>query len=238
MKDFPPQLPHGEIQEILSDIFFVTGQVQPNFGGKILKFSRNMAVIRSGKSLTLVNTLRLDKSGLERLDSLGTVENIVKLGSFHGRDDAFYIDRYGAPFWAPQGMTHERRVQTDKELAPDAAGPFPDATVFSFETADVPESILHLTRHDGILITCDSLQNWTGPDEYFDEATATIMKAQGFSHPANIGPGWFNSAKPEHRDFLRLKELNFTHLLSAHGEPLFNDAYQAVSSTIGKNFAD
>lgn len=99
-----------------------------------------MVVVRSGKSLTLVNTLRLDKFGLERLDTLGTVENIVKLGSFHGRDDAFYIDRYGAPFWAPQGMTHERGVQTDKELTPCSAGPIPDATVFSFETADVPEA--------------------------------------------------------------------------------------------------
>ena len=238
MTNFSPQLPHGEIQEIFPDVFFVTGQVQPNFGGNTLNFSRNMVIVRSGKSLSLINTLRLDQAGLQRLDSLGNVENIVKLGSFHGRDDAFYIDCYSVPFWAPQRMAHERGVHTDKELVLGATAPIPDATVFSFETSDVPESILHLTRHDGILITCDSLQNWTGPDEYFDEATATIMKAQGFSHPANIGPGWFNSAKPEHRDFLRLKELNFTHLLSAHGEPLFNDAYQAVSSTIGKNFAD
>ena len=64
------------------------------------------------------------------------------------------------------------------------------------------------------------------------------MKAQGFFRSANIGPGWFNSTKPEHSDFLRLKKLNFAHLLSAHGEPLLSDAYQAVSSTIGKNFAD
>ena len=141
-------------------------------------------------------------------------------------------------FWAPQGITHERGVQTDKELAPGSAGPIPDATVFSFETADVPEAILHLARHDGILITCDSLQNWTSPDEYFDDATATIMKDQGFFRSANIGPGWRNSVKPERSDFLRLKELNFAHLLSAHGEPLLNNAYKAVSSTIEKQFSE
>lgn len=238
MTDFPPQLPHGELKEILPDIFFVTGQVQPNFGGKTLSFSRNMVVIRTGRSLTLVNTLRLDQAGLDKLDSLGTVENIVKLGSFHGRDDAFCIDRYDAPFWAPENMTHERGVQTDKMLVPGQAGPVPDATVFLFETADVPEAILHLVRHEGILITCDSLQNWTGPDEFFDDKSAEIMRLQGFFHPANIGPGWRKSTNPDVSDFERLMQLKFTHLLSSHGEPLLDDAFDAVSSTIKKQFAE
>jgi hypothetical protein len=33
-------------------------------------------------------------------------------------------------------------------------------------------------------------------------------------------------------ELLGLKELNFCHLLSAHGEPLLNDAYEYVVKTL------
>jgi len=49
-----------------------------------------MIVIRTGSSLTLINTLRLDRADLDLLDSIGNVENIMRLGSYNGRDDAFY----------------------------------------------------------------------------------------------------------------------------------------------------
>ncbi|MCP4316377.1 MAG: hypothetical protein GY789_10260 [Hyphomicrobiales bacterium] len=201
-----------------------------------MQFSRNMTIIRDGDTLTLVNSLRLDEEGLARLDELGSVESIVKLGSFHGRDDAFYIDRYGAKLWAPSGMEHERGVKTDALLLPDQKGPCADASVFVYETATTPEALLLLARHGGLLLACDSLQNWSGADQYFDEAAAAMMRANGFFHPANVGPGWRNAANPQASDFARLKKLEFRHLISAHGDPLLNEAHQAVSATINKLF--
>ena len=121
MTEFPAQLPHGEIREVLPDVFFVTGQTRPTFGSQTLQFSRNMSVVRDGDALTLVNTMRLDAAGLARLDELGSVKNLVKLGFFHGRDDAFYLDRYGATLWSLPGMEHERGVQTQAELVPGRA---------------------------------------------------------------------------------------------------------------------
>lgn len=236
MTDFPPQLPHGKIQEIFPDVFFVMGQTRPEFGGKSWQFSRSMTVIRDGDALTLVNTLRLDDEGLARLDQLGSVKNLVKLGSFHGRDDAFYADRYGATLWSFSGMEHERGVKTDRELVPGQAGPCPDASVFVFETSAVPEGLLVLDRHGGMLISCDSLQNWSGPDEHFDEPSAAMMAAQGFFRPANVGPGWRNAAQPQSRDFERLRELNFRHLFSAHGAPLLDGAHEALSTTFDELF--
>ena len=100
---FPPALAHGDLEEVYPDVFFVTGMSKPNFQGKDFQFSRNMTVVREGKSLTLVNTVRLDATGLERLDALGSVANVVRIGAFHGRDDAFYADRYHAPLWALPG---------------------------------------------------------------------------------------------------------------------------------------
>jgi hypothetical protein len=237
MTEFPIQLPHGPLREVLPDIFFVSGQSRPDFGGRTLQFSRNMLVVRDGQDLTLLNTLRLDSAGLAALDALGTVRSIVKLGSFHGRDDAFYLNRYDAPFWAPEGMSHERDVTATHHLVAGGAVPVTDGTSFLFETASSPEAILHLGRHNGILISCDSLQNWTEADEFFDEATAALMAKQGFFHPANVGPGWRRSVSPEARDFARLKSLNFRHLLSAHGQPLLNDAHAAVHDTIERLFS-
>ena len=63
-----------------------------------------------------------------------------------------------------------------------------------------------------------------------------MLREQGFFRPANVGPGWRNSGKPEASDFARLKALSFRHLLSAHGAPLLGDAHQALSATFDELF--
>ena len=193
-----------------------------------------MVVIRDYRLLTLVNTIRLDEAGLAALDALGTVSNIVKLGAFHGRDDAFYIDRYGADLWAPPGMTYSRGEKTDQMLTDGKAGPNPDATAFVFDTPKLPEAILHLKRHHGVLIACDSFQNMSGPDEYFNAAATEAKARLGFFKKAVIGPGWRKFAEPKTGDIERVLKLEFRHLLSAHGEPLLDEAYSAVSTTLGE----
>jgi hypothetical protein len=54
------------------------------------QFSRDMTVVRDGNALTPINSIRLDGAGLAQLDALGRVAQVVKIGSLHGRDDAFY----------------------------------------------------------------------------------------------------------------------------------------------------
>lgn len=230
----PEQLPHGSLEEVLPGIFVVMGQTRPNFGGQQLEFTRTMTVIRDGSELTLVNTLRLDADALAELETLGTVRHVVKLGSFHGRDDAFYIQRYGAAMWAFSGMPHGRGVKTDHELVPGQAGPTPDSTSFRYESSETPEGHLLLARHGGILLACDSLQNMAGPDEWFDEETGTLMAEKGFFGEANVGPGWRGSANPQAADFERLTALSFCHLISAHGPPRLNSAHEAVSATVAR----
>ena len=235
MSDFPALLPHCDIQEILPDVFFLKGLIRVE-SDPISEFSRNMIIIRDGDSLTLVNTIRLNDAGLAHLESLGTVRQLVKLGAFHGRDDAFYIDRYKIPLWAPMGMTYSRGEKTDKALEENVPGPTPDASVFVFDTPKLPEAALILERCSGILITCDSLQNMMGPDEYFNDHAAESKRRLGFFHKATVAPGWLKYAEPKTHDLVRLKELKFRHLLSAHGEPLLNDAHEAVCATMGRLF--
>ncbi|MFT7519928.1 MAG: hypothetical protein ACI9MC_002072, partial [Kiritimatiellia bacterium] len=194
MANLPKSLPHGPLQQVFPDIYTVKGQINVGPGGAIAG-SRNMTVVREDGKLTLLNTVRLDHRGLLELDALGTVSHIVKLGSFHGRDDAFYVRRYpNACFWAPPGMPHELGVVTDRELGPESM-PLLGTQSFVFATASNVEAIIRLDREGGILIPCDSLQNVETPDEYYnDKAKVALAKFMG---RALIGLGWFNATKPE-----------------------------------------
>ncbi len=222
----PPALDHGEIVSVFDDVFIVAGAMRtaPDLGGR--QFSRNMVILRDGEELTLVNTMRLDDDGLQALDRLGTVRHLVKLGGFHGRDDAFYASRYpAARVWAPRGMAHGRGVTTDCELSSDA-GPTGDASAVVFESPGLVEALLVLEREGGIVVSCDCLQNWEGPDQFFDAASSESM-ARMFGR-VKFGPGWLSKGKPTRADFQRLADLEFRHLLPGHGSVLLHDAREAL----------
>jgi hypothetical protein len=231
MVEFPPQLPHGCFKELFPDVFFLTGQIRIE-SDPVSEFSRNMVVVREGDGLTLVNSIRLDDAGLAALDALGNVRNIVKLGGFHGRDDAFYLDRYAADLWAPDGMTYSRGEKTDRMLADGQNGPIAASVAFVFDTPKIPEAMLLIELHGGILLTCDSFQNMLGPDKYFNEAATKSKRRLGFFKSAVVGPGWRKFAEPKQSDLKRVLELNFSHLVSAHGEPLLDGAFKAVANSI------
>src|SRR5262249_5343996 len=132
MPDLQPALPHGELREIFGGIFFVTGTSRATFMGLSWQFSRNMTVVREGKALTIVNSVRLNDVGLRALDALGKVTNIVKIGAFHGIDDAFYLERYGARLWALPGATHDNGKVTDVELKVGGPMPIANSRLFVF----------------------------------------------------------------------------------------------------------
>ena len=134
----------------------------------------------------------------------------------------------------PKKAGLEPYMEPDVWLTEESTLPIADARLKIFTTSKPPEALCLVERHGGILIACDSLQNMTGPDEYFDERSAAMMEAQGFFHAANVGPGWRNAAKPEASDFTRLKAMEFRHLVSAHGEPLLDDAQTALGATFTK----
>lgn len=230
MSGFPDAMPHGPIREVFSDVFFVTGTMRGEFFGSDWQFSRNMTVVREDGDLTLVNSVRLNDEGLAQLDGLGTVKNVVRLGDMHGLDDRFYLDRYDADFWALPGMDIEDGIAGHKELVPDGEMPFSGCTLFAFRTSTRPEGILRLERDGGIMIACDSLQNWVAPDEFFDESTVETMQEMGFFIPNNLGLAWLHASQPGPEDFVRLKEVPFRHVLCGHGVPARNgmEAYHAT----------
>jgi hypothetical protein len=236
MDQFPPALPHGKLEEIFPDVFFITGTMKTVLMGGDWHFSRNMTVVRDGDAITLINTVRLNDPGLMQLDALGRVTNIVKIGSLHGHDDAFYKSRYDAMLWAMSGMQHAHGLSADRELIPGGEMPFSSCSVFAFRTTKFPECILHIDRAGGILVACDSLQNWVASDEFFSDESRKTMTEMGFFQPANLGPLWMKVNEPKAEDFVRLRELSFRHVLCGHGAPLHDTAKEAYADRFHRVF--
>ncbi|MET0090499.1 MAG: hypothetical protein ABW068_10865 [Candidatus Thiodiazotropha sp.] len=236
MDQFPPALSHGRLKEVFSDVFFISGAMETVLQEMDWKFSRNMTVVRDGDRLIIINSVRLDDAGLEELERLGQVTDVVRLGSLHGRDDPFYVDRYQAEYWVMPGMEHETGLQATRTLTINDPLPISDASLFEFHTTRIPEGILRLDRDGGILIACDALQNWRAPDEFFSDSSRELMLQMEFFTPANLGPVWVQRAAPAGDDFARLKEVPFKHALCGHGDPLRDTAHEDFSATFSKMF--
>jgi hypothetical protein len=233
---FPQATPHGEIQQIFDDVFFVTGSVVMLPG---MQVSRNMIILREHGALTLISPLRLSSDGMAQLDQLGRVENIVQLGAYHlgahnGLDDRFYVERYDAKLWMLEGMAHKAGLKADHILKPGGPMPVCGADLFVYESSSRPEAMVLLNRDGGILISADSLQNWVAVDPYFSEMAGERMTQAGFIRPANIGPEWRRVCQPDASEFAKVTALDFAHLLPSHGVPLLHDA----KAQFEKTFAD
>lgn len=236
MFEYSPVWPHGPLQPAFPDIFYVVGTNRTHHAGVDFQTSRTMVVAREHGALTLINTVRLDDDGLRDLDALGEVRHVVRLGAFHGRDDPFYCDRYRAPLWALPGTAHADGRATDRELSPHGPFPVSDGQLFVFTSSQFPEAAVLLARDGGILITCDAIQNWTHVDRFFSRQCGEMFAAQGLIGPANIPSTWRHACQPSPDDFHRLLALPFRHLISAHGEPLPDDAHARVEARVRAAF--
>lgn len=236
MFEYSPAWPHGTFEVAFPEIFFAIGTNKTRHAGVDIQTSRTMVVVREGKDLTLLNTVRLTEEGLRDLDALGEVRDVVRLGAFHGRDDPFYRDRYGAALWALPGAEHLDGRSADRELTPGGASPISGSEVFVFASAKLPEAAVLLRRQGGILITCDAVQNWTRVDEYFSPQCGELFTAQGLIRAANIPSTWRHACEPGADDFRRLLALPFRHLISAHGEPLRDEAHALLLARVEEVF--
>jgi hypothetical protein len=227
MADFRPAEKHGPITEIFPDVFFVTGGHR--FSGAMM-ITKNMFIVRKGGELTIISTMRLSPEGEAELEKLGKVKHVVRIGGFHGADDPYYVHRFSPTFWSPPKL--EGVAKKDQTLAPGSS-PIDDADVFVFESGAMPEAAIILNREGGVLMTSDSLQNWTTFDGCSFLARA-MMPLLGFG-PTVIGGPWYKKQGPSIRaDFERLAEREFTHVFPGHGTVLKNDAKAGLKKAMAK----
>ncbi len=227
----PAALAHGELREVLPNLFFVTGTMRMP-GPVPITFSRNMTVVREGERLIVVNSVRLDDAGLRSLDALGKVTDVIRIAGYHGMDDPFYKERYGAKVWVVKGQRYvagfdatapETYLTPDVEIDAQSELPLANARIYRIES-NAPEGLLLLEREGGVLIAGDCLQHWQATDAYFSFAGKLMMKAMGFIKPHNIGPAWLKQTKPPTADLLGILDLDFAHVLPAHGSAVISGA--------------
>ena len=207
---------------------------------RLMRISRNMAIVRHEGELTLVNPIRLTEAGEEQLRGLGEVKRILRLGAFHGVDDRYYKHEWKAEFWSQRGGTAYPEPAIDRELTPGGELPFPSARLFCFSATKQPESVLLLERGSGLLLTCDGIQHY-GDYEHNNRLARLLMPFIGFPKTTIVGPFWLKLQTPEggslRAEFDRLLELQFDSLLCGHGSWLESGAKEAVRAAVEKAFA-
>jgi hypothetical protein len=217
MTDYAAARPHDPIEEIAPDVFMVRGGMKMN---PLVSISRNMAIIRHDGELTLVNPIRLTAQGERELIELGTVKRLIRLGCYHGIDDPYYVDTFGAEMWRQPGGDSYPEPKPTVELTENMALPFPDAELFLFRGLNHPEGALLIKRGGGLLLTCDSVQHY-GDYRHVTFYMRFMMPRIGFPKTTLIGPLWLTGMVPEglniKAEFDRLLEWDFDSLLSAHG---------------------
>ena len=203
--NYPPACPHDDIQEVFKDVFWVHGSIRVGPG---MRMNRNMVIIREGEKLLIINPVRLSVETENELRKLGVVSWVMRLGDFHGIDDQYYIDKFGA-------------LLTESTALPVSGMKF-----IAYESALYPEGVLYLPDHS-LLITCDSIQyhmDWS----YTSNFTRIVLKLMGFRLGLFIGKPWLKRVTSKGAnlvtDFERILSLNFNNLIAAHGGVLKNDA--------------
>ena len=238
-----PAMAHGAITKLFTNIWFVKGAMKMPMLMP-MKISRSMVIIKDADSgeLTLVNSMRLSEAGLAELEKLGKVRNVIRIAGYHGRDDGFYRQRYGASIYAIKGQVYIRKfdhesnpkeyMQADIYLGKDSPLPIKSAQLKIFESSNPPEAVLLLQQDGGVLITGDSLQNTAEPDEYVGFLAKKMMGKMGFFKEYNVGPGWLQFAKPDAAEIRTLLDLEFEHVLPGHGEPVIGGAKEKFRPVI------
>ena len=224
----PPAMPHGSIDEVFPDVFVVRSSFRAGVG---VSFERNMTIVRQGGELVIISSARLGDAGEAQLAKLGKVTHVVRIAAFHGADDPYYVERFGATLWGAPGMKH---AVPAKELGADAT-PFTKATVFRFEKGAWPELAIVLPVDGGVLVTGDSYQNWTTL-EHCSWLARRVMPIMGFG-PTSIGKPWAKKMGPAIKeDFARLVEVPFRHLIPGHGSVLRDVARDRLPAAIAARY--
>lgn len=205
-----------------------------------------MAIVKNSSSLTLINSLRLNATGLQQLDTLGKVDNVVRLAAFHGMDDPFYKERYGAKVWSVDAPYTSGFLSAPKPeqiyFEPDfrmQAGssdllPIHNSQYIEFGTSTPREGLLLLEREGGIVISGDSFQNVQANDPLANQLGQWMPWLLGWQKPYNIGPGWYRDAKPNPNEIAAVLDRGFEHLIPAHGEPVIGNATQLYRARVSE----
>ena len=233
---YAPAYRHEPIKRLLENVYWVHGSVKM---APFMYMNRNMVIIKEASELYLINPIRLNEKEEHKLSALGKIKAIIRLGDFHGLDDQYYVDNFDCEFWCQPKQTTYSLPKADHIITNNVKPPFENAEFFIFSKALCPESALFL-RDKKLLITTDSIQYWTDW-QHMTRTGKALLWMMGFRTGLFIGKPWLKRVSPKgdslQEDFNALLQLEFDHLIAAHGKPLFHGAREKVRGLVDTVFS-
>jgi hypothetical protein len=233
--DHPPALYHLPVRECFPDVWLASSAISMAIPLKLkIMFSRNMVAVRGPEGWVLLNPVRLSESAEAELLTVAPFKHAVRLGSLHGRDDRYYVDKFGVEFWGVPGVQKYPEPKFSQVII--EGGPFPisGAQVEIFKDAKLAECVVCLPQHR-LLVTCDSVQHYDH-DRLISALGKVVMYPMGFFTPCVIGPLWLKMVTPPggslRADFERVLALDFDNLISGHGTPKIGGAKEALAQNV------
>ncbi|MGH8516463.1 MAG: hypothetical protein ACREUE_03280 [Panacagrimonas sp.] len=204
--------------------------------GLQIRFGRNMTAVLAPDGWVLFNPVRLSEAAEQELLSRGPIRHAVRLGTYHGRDDAYYVDQLGVDFWCVPGVHEHPEPRGAKAITEDGPFPLAGAKVVIFRAASRAECAVFVPEHR-LLLTCDSVQNYE-KDPLLSPLARIVMYPMGFFTPCVIGPLWLKWTTPlgasQRADFERILGLDFDNLIGGHGTPKLGGAKAALARNVAR----
>jgi len=204
-----------------------------------------MYIVRHNGELSLINTIRLPADREAELLALGTIKHVFSIGFEHGRDDPYYVEKFGATYWTMQGM-NTRGLKIDRVLNSKTSLPFADGSVYVLSAGAVskrPEAVIHVAREGGVLMVCDFLTNYDAPWTFYSSLGKLIVN-QVKGKPGSVLAPWTSGVlkggatvemiKADVAATLALGA--FDCLLFSHGPPLKPNASTLVKDVAATTF--
>jgi len=126
MSDHPPASHHLPLRECFPDVWLASSANAMSIPlGLKITFGRNMVAVRVPDGWVLLNPVRLSEGAEAELLAKAPLKHAVRLGTFHGRDDRYYVDRFGVEFWVcpesrrtPSRAFSRRSPRRDRSRSP------------------------------------------------------------------------------------------------------------------------
>lgn len=235
--NYPPAAYHLPLREFMPGVWLASSAVSMSIPlRQKITFSRNMIAVLGSDGWVLLNPVRLGESAEAELLVKAPFKHAVRLGTFHGRDDRYYVERHGVEFWGVAGKQSYPEPKFDHEVTEEGQFPIPGAQVVIFKNTEHGECVVCLPQHR-LLVTCDSVQHYEH-DSLISTLGKTVMRPMGFFKSCVIGPIWLKAVTPPggslREDFNRILELDFDNLIAGHGTPKMGGAKEALAKNVAR----
>jgi hypothetical protein len=251
-KDVKPlQYTTRAIKSVGEDAFVFHGVTLWN---ETYKINRNMIVLKSPEdgSLTLVNPILLTPAGEQTLIKMGTVANIMRLGTsvnfYDGSEveDMYYLSKFpNCQRWAPGKLSSCLSLPIHHILENGVDLPHPDARCFVLQGIKEPEVVLLLSRRTGgsVLIAGDCLQHQVGNAFINVRALARLKMAGNLRACVVVSKEWLRAMGGPgtmdvlHKSMKTMTKTKFQRFISTSGNDMLKvDAKRGVVEAIEAAF--